>query len=59
PNFQTRFTLVFSEQPWSGASQKTTQLGVGESSTLGLTKGNGMHESISIIKGDSLIVEIF
>jgi hypothetical protein len=57
--FQSRFTIGFSGQPWSGQGHGVTRLSPGQTSSVNLTEGNGLHQSLCIVSDDALVVEIF
>ncbi len=59
PNFQSRFTIGFSGQPWARISRDTTRMRPGQTARLKLSEGNAMHESHCVIMAGDLVVEIF
>lgn len=58
-NFQSRFTLGFSGEPWARVSDETTRMKVGQTKPLTLTIGNQMHESWCLITAENLVIEVF
>jgi hypothetical protein len=58
-DFQSRFTIGFSGKPWAREGFQSTRLKNQEKALVRLSKGNGLHESHSVIVAGDLIVEVF
>lgn len=59
PDFQLRFTIGLSGNPWWRGNKDSTWLKVGETTQVKLTEGNQMQESHCVIAADPLVVEVF
>ena len=59
PNFQSRFTIGLSGEPWWRGNEDTTRLKAGKTAKVRLSENNQIYESHCIITAEALLIEVF